>query len=189
MLFRSAPSPKAQVADNDLALGRIVEAVSKSPFWKNTAIFVVEDDAQNGPDHIDAHRTIAYAISPYTRRGVVDSSLYSTCSMLRTMELILGMKPMTQFDAAALPMHAAFSAVADTRPYSALTPSARMDEKNLASAWGSEASGKMDLTREDAADDLQLNEVIWRSVKGPRFAMPAPVRAGFVRPAKDEDDD
>ncbi len=186
---KGKPTPTAYMAENDLALGRLVEAVSRSKFWPMTAIFVVEDDAQNGPDHIDAHRTVAYAISPYARRGFVDSSLYSTCSMLRTMELILGMKPMTQFDAAALPMYAAFSPSPDARPYSAITPSAPMDEKNLATAWGSDASSKMDLTREDAADDLQLNEVIWRSIKGAHVAMPAPVRAGFVLPAEEEDED
>ena len=96
------------MADNDLALGRVVEAVSQSKFWPRTAIFVVEDDAQNGPDHVDAHRTVAYAISPYARRGAVDSTMYSTCSMLRTMELILGLQPMTQFDAAATPMYNSF---------------------------------------------------------------------------------
>jgi hypothetical protein len=99
------------------------------------------------------------------------------------------MKPMTQFDAAALPMFASFSPTPDLRPYQAVTPSARLDETNLASAWGAEASSKMDLTREDAADDLQLNEVIWRSVRGRDAAMPAPVRAGFVLQAKDDDDD
>ena len=102
------PTPRAYVADNDLALGRIVEAVSHGKFWKETAIFVLEDDAQNGPDHVDAHRSTAYVISPYTKRRAVDSSMYSTSSMLRTMELILGLKPMTQFDAAARPMYAAF---------------------------------------------------------------------------------
>src|SRR5262245_46617805 len=92
--------PTAYVADNDVALGMLVEAVSRSKFWPTTAIFVVEDDAQNGPDHVDAHRTVALAISPYARRRGVDSTLYSTSSMLRTMELILGLQPMTQFDAA-----------------------------------------------------------------------------------------
>ena len=91
------------MADNDLALGRVVEAVSHSKFWPQTAIFVLEDDAQDGPDHVDAHRSPAFVISPYARRGAVDSTMYSTCSMLRTMELILGLKPMSQFDAAAHP--------------------------------------------------------------------------------------
>src|SRR5207302_2457373 len=111
------PTPAAMVADNDHAFGMVVEAVSKSKFWKDTAIFVVEDDAQNGPDHVDAHRTIAFVISPYTKRGQVDSRLYSTSSMLRTIELILGLKPMSQFDAAALPMFASFQKEPDLRAY------------------------------------------------------------------------
>jgi hypothetical protein len=98
----------------------LVEAVSRSKFWPQTAIFVVEDDAQNGPDHVDAHRTIAFVIGPHVRRGAVDSTLYSTCSMLRTMELILGLKPLTQFDAAARPMYASFQAEPDLRPFTAL---------------------------------------------------------------------
>ena len=96
------------VADNDLALGMIVESISQSRYWEKSAIFVVEDDAQNGSDHVDAHRTVALAISPYIRKGAVDSTLYTTSSMLRTMELILGLEPMTQFDAAATPMYKSF---------------------------------------------------------------------------------
>ena len=97
------PKPTAMIADNDLALGQLVDAVSHSSYWKYTAIFVVEDDAQDGPDHVDGHRTIAQVISPYTQTGKVDSTFYSTVSMLRTMEMILGVDPMTQFDAAAPP--------------------------------------------------------------------------------------
>ena len=92
---RHARRRRPMLADNDLALGRVVEAVSHSKFWKETAIFVLEDDAQNGPDHVDAHRSPALVISPYTKRRHVDSNMYSTSSMLRTMELILGLKPMT----------------------------------------------------------------------------------------------
>src|SRR5205807_9024207 len=110
-------TPTVMVADNDLALGRVVEAVSKSKFWKETAIFVVEDDAQNGPDHVDCHRSVALVVSPYTKRGHVDSTMYSTSSLLRTMELILGLKPMSQFDAAAAPLYESFTAKADARPY------------------------------------------------------------------------
>jgi len=187
------PTPTAMVADNDLAFGRVIEAISSSKFWKETAIFVVEDDAQNGSDHVDAHRTIAFVISPYTKRRFVDSSMYSTASMLRTIELILGLKPMTQFDAAALPMYRSFQAQADLSPYKHLPANVSLDDKNLASAWGSKLSETFDLSREDAADDLLLNEVVWRSVKGPQSAMPPPVRAGFVfgvpeRKEEDEDD-
>ncbi len=185
-----ALTPTAYVAENDLALGRLVEAVSRSKFWKDTAIFVVEDDAQNGPDHVDAHRTVAFVVGPHVRRGVVDSTMYSTCSMLRTMELILGLAPMSQFDAAAAPMFASFQAKPDLRPYDALPANVDLEERNTKLAWGADASGRMDFSAEDAVDDLQLNEVIWRSVKGADSPMPAPVRAGFVfAQAGDGDDD
>jgi DNA-binding beta-propeller fold protein YncE len=185
-----AATPRAQVADNDLALGLVVEAVSKSKFWKDTAIFVVEDDAQNGPDHVDAHRAVALVVSPYTKHEYVDSTMYSTSSMLRTMELILGLKPMSQFDAAARPMVHAFQSKPDLAAYEHVTPDVDLQEKNKAAAWGSKLSEKFNLAKEDAADDLKLNEVIWRSVKGARSPMPAPVRAAFVMPrVQDEDDD
>ncbi|HEV3263025.1 MAG TPA: alkaline phosphatase family protein [Gemmataceae bacterium] len=185
------PTPTAAVADNDLALGRVVEAVSKSKFWNDTAIFVVEDDAQNGSDHVDAHRTVALVISPYTRHGYVDSSLYSTTSMLRTMELILGLRPMSQFDAAARPMYASFQAEPDPRPYEHLIPNTDLTAKNQRTAWGAKLSEKFDLSKEDQVDDLLLNEVIWRSVRGPNSPMPPPVRAAFVVPhvKEDKDDD
>lgn len=186
---KGKPTPTAMVAENDLALGMLVEAVSKSKFWKETAIFVVEDDAQNGSDHVDAHRTVALVISPYTQHGKLDSTMYSTACMLRTMELILGLKPMSQFDAAAQPMYNSFSKVANLKPYAALTPQTDMKAKNADTAWGAKLSETFDLTKEDAADDLLFNEVIWRSVRGPNSAMPAPVRAAFFFPHLDDDDD
>ena len=155
-------TPTACVADNDLAFGRVVEGLSQSKFWAHTAIFVVEDDAQNGPDHVDAHRTIAYVISPYIKRHTVDSTLYSTASMLRTMELILGMKPMSQFDALAQPMVACFTATPDTTPYRHERPQASLEEKNTKVAWGNKVSDRMNFTKEDAADDLMLNQIVWR---------------------------
>src|SRR4029077_16523273 len=161
-----APTPTAQVADNDLALGRVVEAVTKRKFWKDTAIFVVEDDAQNGPDHVDAHRTVALVISPYTKRGHVDSAMYSTTSMLRTMELILGLKPMSQFDAAARPMYHSFQAKPDFREYTHVVPDVDRKAVHKKGAFGAELSAQMDFSTEDAADDLLLNEIIWRSVRG-----------------------
>ncbi|HXR05999.1 MAG TPA: beta-propeller fold lactonase family protein [Candidatus Acidoferrum sp.] len=185
-----AVTPTACMADNDLALGRLVEAVSHSRFWPQTAIFVLEDDAQNGPDHVDAHRSPAFVISPYARRGAVDSTMYSTCSMLRTMELILGLKPMSQFDAAAHPMFQSFQAAPDLRPYDALPARVNLNERNTPVAWGAGASQKMDFTREDAADETTLNEIIWRSVRGAAHPMPAPRHAAFVfaQPKSDDDD-
>jgi YVTN family beta-propeller protein len=187
------PTPMALVADNDQGVGMVVEALSKSKFWKELTIFVVEDDAQNGPDHVDAHRTEALVISPYTKRHFVDSTMYSTSSMLRTMELILGLAPMSQFDAAARPMYQSFQGKPDLTPYRRVKPGVDLDAKNPKTAWGAELSEKMNLAREDAADDLLFNEIIWRSVKGAKSPMPAPVRAAFVFPhlgkEKDADDD
>lgn len=180
-------TPIAHMADNDLAFGRVIEALTHSKFWPQMAIFVLEDDAQNGPDHIDAHRSIAYVISPYAKRGVVDSTMYSTTSMLRTMELILGMAPMSQYDAAARPMYSCFQAKPDLRPYTHLPANVDMDERNVAGAWGSDF--EMNLAVEDAADDLLLNEVVWRAIKGPDSPMPTPMRAGFVMAADDDDDE
>jgi hypothetical protein len=183
------PTPRAYVADNDLALGRVVEAVSKSKFWKETAIFVIEDDAQNGPDHVDAHRVTSLVVSPYTKRKFVDSTMYSTSSLLRTMELILGLKPMSQFDAAARPMYHSFAAAPDLTTFIHAAAKIDLSEKNKPDAFGAAMSEKFDLTKEDMADDLLFNEVIWRSVKGPSAKMPPPVRAAFVRPHVKKDDD
>jgi hypothetical protein len=180
-------TPTAYVADNDLAFGQIVEAISHSKFWRQSAIFVVEDDAQNGPDHVDAHRTIAFAISPYIKRGSVDSNMYSTSSMLRTIELILGLQPMSQFDAAARPMFNSFQPGPDLTPYTAVPANVDLEAINGEHAWG----GKLDMNfaKEDAADDLLLNEVIWRSVRGENSPMPPPVRAAFVFSHQKGDDD
>src|SRR5205085_4689114 len=113
-----ALTPRAFVAENDLALGQLVDIVSHSSIWSSSAIFILEDDAQNGPDHVDAHRSLLLAVSPFSRRGVVDSTLYTTCGVLRTMELILGLPPMSQYDAAATPMYNAFTTTPDLRPFS-----------------------------------------------------------------------
>jgi DNA-binding beta-propeller fold protein YncE len=180
-------SPTAYLGENDLAFGQIIEALSHSKFWAQTAVFVVEDDAQNGPDHVDAHRTISFVISPYVKRHSVDSTMYSTSSLLRTMELILGLKPMSQFDAAATPMFHSFQNKPDLTPYTAAGPNVDLEEKNHPQAWGGKL--KMNFAREDAADDFLLNEAIWRSVRGADAPMPAPLRAGFVFvPKKDADD-
>lgn len=184
------PTPTAYVAENDLAFGRVIEALSHSRFWPQTAVFVVEDDAQDGPDHVDAHRTIAYVISPYTRSGTVDSTLYSTASMLRTIELILGLRPMSQFDAAAMPMINSFRPTPNLRPYVAKpVPDGLLQQTNPVGAWGADLSAGMNFAKEDAADDHLLNDIVWRSVRGADSPMPAPRRAGFVLPADEEDED
>ena len=177
-----SPTPRAYVADNDLALGRLVEAVSSSPFWAETAIFVLEDDAQNGPDHVDAHRTEALIISPYTQTGAVDSTFYSTSSMLRTIELIVGLPPMTQFDAAATPMLNSFSDTPDLAPYTAIVPDQALDEVNAVDAPLAAESLSMDLSAEDRAPAEVLNVAIWKSVRGSSSEMPQ-ARTSYRAPA------
>ena len=174
---KGSPTPRAMVADNDLALGRILEAVSKSRFWRETAVFVVEDDAQNGPDHVDAHRMVSLVASPWAKRGFTDSTLYSTSSVLRTIELILGLPPMSQYDAGATPMWNAFTSEPDFPPYEALHPSVPLDEKNVAGAFGQERIEGMNLAVEDAVPEFEWNEILWKSVFGRDAEMPAPVRA------------
>lgn len=181
-------TPRAYVAQNDRALGLVVERISHSGFWKESAIFVVEDDAQAGPDHVDAHRTEALVVSPYTKRGFVDSELYSTSSMVRTMELILGLPPMSQFDAAATPMFNSFTPGPDFSPYIAREAGVDLNEKNIAGTFGQEESGEMNFSREDATSEIDLNVVIWKSVRGAGSPMPSPVRGAFVR-VIDRDDD
>jgi len=177
-----SPTVLAALADNDLALGQVVEGLSKSRFWKEMAIFVVEDDAQNGSDHVDAHRTVALAISPFIKRHTVDSTMYSTSSMLRTMELILGLEPMSQFDAAARPMFGAFTPRADFAPYAHRPARVDLNAKNPPHAPMAELSQRLDLEIEDRADDLLFNEIIWKAVRGVESPMPPPVRAAFVMP-------
>jgi hypothetical protein len=127
-------TPRAMIAENDQAVGRLVEAISRSRFWKESAIFIVEDDAQNGPDHVDAHRSVLLVASPWTRRGAVDSTLYTTAGMLRTMELILGLPPMSQYDAAATPLYAAFQAKPNAAPYQRKEARVPLDEMNAPTA-------------------------------------------------------
>ncbi|MDX2179648.1 MAG: alkaline phosphatase family protein [Bryobacteraceae bacterium] len=172
-----AYSPQAAMADNDLALGRIVEAVSKSKYWAKTAIFVLEDDAQNGPDHVDSHRSPAYVISPYTRGRGVDSTFYNTTSMLRTIELILGMAPMTYFDLNAMAMTAAFSETPNRAPYSAETPKWRLDERNPGGTPLAARSAKLDLDEADEIDDDEMNDILWRTIR--KTEPPAPRRSIF----------
>jgi hypothetical protein len=181
------PTPRAMVAENDLALGTLVEALTHSRYWREMAIFVLEDDAQNGPDHVDAHRSPALVISPYVKRRSVDSTLYTTCSMLRTMELILGLEPLSQYDAAATPMYRCFTDKPDFTPYTCRPARWDINEKNPANAWGWRESLAMDLSQEDRVDDLLFSEIIWRSVKGADSPMPAPVRSIFSQPSVSRD--
>jgi DNA-binding beta-propeller fold protein YncE len=171
-----AYTPKAQVASNDVAVGRIVEAITKSRAWPTFAIFIIEDDAQNGPDHVDSHRTAGLVVSPYVRRGAVDSEMYSTVSMLRTVELLLGLPPMTQHDAAAPPMVASFMARPDLSGFKALPAQIDLMTKNPPQGYGAAISARMDFSDYDRIDEDALNRVLWHSIKGAGTPYPAPVR-------------
>jgi YVTN family beta-propeller protein len=169
-------TPDACVGSNDLAVGEMVDAISHSKFWPETAIFIIEDDAQNGQDHVDAHRTVGLVISPYTRRGVVDHTMYTTSSMVRTIELMLKLPPMTQYDAAATPMFASFMTTPDLRPYTVEKQRIDLAAKNLPKNPGAKASAMLDLSDLDKADPDKLNQILWDYFK-PGTPMPAPVRS------------
>jgi YVTN family beta-propeller protein len=173
-------TPAACVASNDLALGRMIEAVTRSKFWPETAIFIIEDDAQNGPDHVDARRTVGLVLSPYVKRGFVDSTMYSTVSYLRTMELILGLPPMTQFDALATPMYNVFTDTPDLSAYTHLPAKVDLMARNPATGSGAQRSAKLDWSEYDRADFDELNEILWEAIKG--TPMPAPVRSALLGP-------
>jgi YVTN family beta-propeller protein len=188
-----AYTPQAMVADNDYAIGQLVDAVTHSRYWPNTAIFIIEDDAQDGSDHVDARRTVGLVLSPYVKRGIVDSTLYSTSSMVRSIELLLGLPPMSQFDAAAMPMYASFGTEAKITAFDAIQPKIDINARNKKGDYGSEESEKMDFSDVDRAPMHRLNEIIWKSVKGADSPMPPPVHrfrplidAGDVV-AKDDD--
>jgi hypothetical protein len=173
-------TPQASVASNDLALGRLVDAVSRSKYWPKIAIFVIEDDAQNGPDHVDAHRTVGLVISPYVKRRAVDSTQYSTVSMIRTIELILGLPPLSQYDAAARPMFASFTDKPDLTPIQHELARIDLGATNARTAYGAARSAKMDFSDYDLVDDFELNEILWRAIKGKDAPLPPTVRRAIA---------
>jgi YVTN family beta-propeller protein len=188
-----APTPAAQMADNDLAFGQIVEALSHSPFWKETCIFAIEDDPQNGWDHISGYRTTAYVISPYTKRGAVVSTQYNQTSLLRTMELMLGLPPMNQFDATATPMTDCFTATPDFTPFKSVPNNVPLDEMNpdpkaihdpllRKNAY---ASARLPLDKIDACPEDLFNRILWHAMKGSQVPYPE----WAVTKVEDEDDD
>ncbi|MDX1934435.1 MAG: alkaline phosphatase family protein [Capsulimonadales bacterium] len=193
-LSKGAPTPRAYVADNDYAIGQFVELLSKSPIWKSSAVFVIEDDAQDGPDHIDTHRSPCLVISPWVKKGTVDHRFYNTDSVLRTMELLLGLPPLSQYDAIADHFDVWDSAPSNDAPFTAIMPSPSIfQEKVTAGAPGSEwerllaASAKMDLKRPDSADPVLMNRLLWKSVRGVRSEPPAPVRGKVPAARPDRD--
>jgi len=180
------PTPAASVADNDLAVGRVAEAVSHSPYWDDTAIFVLEDDAQAGADHIDAHRSIALVLSQYApgsaQSPYVDSNFYTTVSMIRTMEALLGIPPMNNNDALAPVMAPLFSGAGTQKPFTADARNRQnglIYQTNTPKAPGAQASARMDFSHADAADATQLNAILWRDRKG-NVPMPAPRHAAWA---------
>ena len=191
-LRKGRPTPYSHVADNDLAVGLFIEYLSKSPIWKECVVFIIEDDAQNGADHVDAHRSTAYVAGGLVKRHFVDHTMYSTSSMLRTMELILGIPPMSQYDAAATPMWHSFSSTPDLTPFTSLPANIDLNEKNIAVNKWQQRSEAFNLSKEDAVPDLEFNIVLWHGLKGDDIPFPGPKRAAFVKlrkEAEDEDDD
>jgi hypothetical protein len=158
-------TPRACMADNDLALGRIVEALSHSQFWRTTAVFVLEDDAQAGTDHVDSHRSVMFTISPWARGGVVHRFV-NTTDVLATMEELLGLDSFSQFDHFGRPLREIWRSSPDLRPYAALTSAQSMTELNVATGPGARASAHLDFTREDRVDDAVFNRILWRALKG-----------------------
>jgi hypothetical protein len=177
------------VADNDLAVGLFIEALSKSPIWNETVVFILEDDAQNGADHVDAHRSPLYMAGGFVKRGFVDHTLYTTSSVLRTIELILGMGPMTQYDAAATPLWRCFDSTARSFSFKAQVPDIDLNERNTARNEWQRRSEKFDFVKEDTNNDVEFNTVLWHGLKGD-IPFPGPRRAGFLKVhMSDEEDD
>ncbi len=185
---RGALTPQAYVATNDYAVGLIVHKISTSKYWKNSIIFILEDDAQDGSDHVDAHRSTLLVISPYIKRHYVDHTMYSTSSVLKTIELVLGLPPMTQFDLSATPILFSITDTPDLKTYSVINPEIDINVKNTVEAYGSKRCDHLNFTREDAVPEDEFNEILWKAIKGKDTPMPAPVHSAFVRVKEDEKD-
>jgi hypothetical protein len=177
------PTPKAYMADNDLALGRIIDALSHSSFWRSTVVFVVEDDSQDGPDHVDSHRSVMLAISPWSRGGVWHRFV-NTTDVLATIEEILGLTPMSSFDFFGRPLRDIWLDRPDLRPFTALVPAQSLSQLNLASEPDAAASAKIDLSQPDRIDDDQFNRLLWRAIKGTRARYPEPRRISLQEIAR-----
>jgi DNA-binding beta-propeller fold protein YncE len=170
-----APTPRAMVADNDLALGRMIAALSRTPFWKSTVVFVLEDDAQAGPDHVDSHRAPFLVLSPYNRPGVMHRFV-NTTDVVGTIEQLLGLATLSQYDTYSRPLADVFAATPDLTPYSLLTPQQPLDEKNPAGTKAAQDSLGLDLGRADAADEALFNRILWQALKGGDSPYPGAAR-------------
>ena len=188
-LRKGRPTPFAHCADNDLAVGMLVDYLSRSPVWKESVVFVLEDDAQDGPDHVDAHRSTAYVAGGFVKRHLVDHTMYSTTSVLHTIELILGIPPMTQYDAAAMPLWRCFSDSADLKPFDVKPLQTDINARNTVENVWQRKSETFDFSKEDRIPDRVFTEVIWKAVKGADAIVPAPRRAAFVKLNETKDDD
>jgi YVTN family beta-propeller protein len=186
-LSLNKPTPFAHVADNDLAVGMFVDHLSHSSIWKESLVVIVEDDAQNGPDHVDAHRSTAYIAGGYIKQGFVDHTAYTTTSLIRTMELILGLPPMTQYDAASNSLWRCFNNTPDHPPFNVRPCQVNLDDKNLDQNKWQALSETFDFSIEDRVNDFDFNEVLWRAVKGLNSPCPPTVRAAFLKTESDED--
>ncbi len=182
-------TPFSYLADNDISVGMFIDHLSKSPVWKESVVFIVEDDAQDGPDHVDAHRSTAYVAGGFVKRNFVDHTMYSTTSVLRTIELILGIPPMSQYDAGSPSMWRCFQSTPDLTTYNAKPLQVDLDEKNTGENAWQRKSEKFNFSKEDAVPDDEFSEVIWKAVKGIDSKMPAPKRAAFVKQTVIKDDD
>ena len=176
------PTPFAHVADNDYAVGLFVEYLSKSPIWKESVVFILEDDAQNGADHVDAHRSPAFIAGGLVKRKMVDHTMYTTSGMLRTLELILGIPPMSQYDAAAEPMWRCFTNKVDNTPFKSIIPTINLKEKNIKQDKLAILSASLDFSKEDNVPDLLFNQLLWKAIKGENTQVPAPRRSAFLKP-------
>ena len=185
---KGKPTPFAYAADNDLAVGMFIDHLSKSPVWKESVVFIIEDDAQNGPDHVDAHRSPVYVIGPYVKRNFVDHTPYTTSGVLRTIELILGLEPMSQYDAAATPLWRSFTSKPDYKDFDYLPVTVNLNDKNTVVNKLSRKSATFNFSKEDDINDEEFTEVIWKGIKGINSPVPSPKRAAFIMPVKDDDD-
>jgi hypothetical protein len=186
-LSLNKPTPFAQVADNDLAVGLFVDYLSHSRVWKNSLIIIVEDDAQNGPDHVDAHRSTAYLAGGYVKKSFVDHTAYTTTSLLRTIELILGLPPMSQYDASAVPIWRCMNNTPDHPAFMVKPSLIDLNSKNLAENIWQKKSEQFDFTKEDLVSDVEFNEVIWKAVKGLDSPCPPTVHAAFFMASDNND--
>jgi YVTN family beta-propeller protein len=184
-LSLNRPTPFAHAADNDLAVGLFLDHLSHSPIWDRSLVLIVEDDAQNGPDHVDAHRSTAYIAGGYVKQGFVDHTPYTTTSLVKTMELILGLPPMTQYDAASNTLWGCLNDTPGHAPFRARPINVDLNDKNVETSEWQRLSETFDFTAEDRVNDSQFNEVIWRAVKGFDSPCPPSVRAAFLREGKD----